>query len=132
MTRDSGIVSLLKEHISQTNVKLHTPDADDYDAIDGCFVWRPVKTLAVARPQTGQDVAVLLRFCIENNVEFTVRSGGHDCAGRTRAEGALVIDMRDINYVKVSEDKKMARVGGGILFGHLEKKLSEQDLLTPW
>ncbi|KAH6874906.1 hypothetical protein B0T10DRAFT_541011 [Thelonectria olida] len=127
----ANTISALKEHLSQTQVKLYTPDSADYADVESCFVVRPIRTLAVARPQIAEDVVALLRFCVQNNVDFTVRGGGHDCAGRTRAQGALVIDMRDFNYVKVSADKKTARIGGGILFGRLIKELGERGLVTP-
>lgn len=121
----------LKGHLAHTKAKLYQPDASNYKQVEQCFIDKPVKTLGVVKPQDADEVALVLQFCLENHVEFSVRSGGHDCAARTLVEGALVIDMRDINYVAVSDDKKSANVGGGILIGQLAKALGEDGLATP-
>ncbi|KAB5576321.1 hypothetical protein GE09DRAFT_620712 [Coniochaeta sp. 2T2.1] len=86
---------------------------------------------AIAVPKSAQEVAAVVRWCVRNGLRFTVRSGGNDYFGRTVADGALVLDMRDINYVNVSADKKTATVGGGIIMKDLIEKLDTEDLLTP-
>ncbi|KAI1847239.1 hypothetical protein JX266_006779 [Neoarthrinium moseri] len=55
---------------------------------------------------------------------------GRGCA--STVDGALKIDMSDINYVHVDKGKQFARVGGGVLLRQLEKCLEEHGLLTPW
>ncbi|KLP10121.1 related to 6-hydroxy-D-nicotine oxidase [Fusarium fujikuroi] len=121
----------LKAHLADTQAKTYAPDAADYKQIEQCFVEKPVQTLGVVRPQSGDEVALIVQFCLEHNVEFSVRGGGHDCASRTLVDGALVIDMRDIKHVVTSEDKNSARVGGGILSGDLAKALVKEGLSTP-
>lgn len=51
--------------------------------------------------------------------------------GRTVVEGALVIDLRDINHVQVATDKKTATVGGGTVMKDLVLKLDVEGLVTP-
>lgn len=131
-TETAAIIPALREHLALTQVKLYTPEAPEYDDIESCFLVSPNKTSAIARPQTAEDVATLIRFCVANSVKFAVRSGGHDTTARTKVQGALFIDMRDINYVSISVDKTTARVGGGILTSKLAKSLNEQGLVTPW
>ncbi|KAK9775548.1 putative FAD-binding PCMH-type domain-containing protein [Seiridium cardinale] len=113
------------------DIKLYTPSDDQYEAVRECFVIRPARPFAIARPQNAEDVQTLVKFCIENVVDMTVRGGGHDPAGRTQVHGALVIDMRDINYVRVDEDRTTARVGGGVLVGKVMKELGVYELVTP-
>jgi FAD/FMN-containing dehydrogenase len=43
---------------------------------------------------------------------------------------ALMIDLRDISYVKINETKTSAKVGGGILMGKLGKELSNHELAS--
>jgi FAD/FMN-containing dehydrogenase len=121
----------LKGHLAHTKAKLYQSDAPNYKQVEQCFIDKPVQTLGVVKPQDADEVASVLQFCLENHVEFSVRSGGHDCAARTLVDGALVIDMRDINYVVVSDDKLSARIGGGILIGQLATALGEDGLATP-
>uniref|UniRef100_A0A4E9EHA4 FAD-binding PCMH-type domain-containing protein n=1 Tax=Gibberella zeae TaxID=5518 RepID=A0A4E9EHA4_GIBZA len=125
------LFSKLKAHLANTQAKTYAPDAPDYKKIEQCFIETPVQTLGVVRLQNGDDVASVVRFCVERNVEFSIRGGGHDCASRTLVDGALVIDMRDIKHVVVSQDKKTARVGGGILSGDLARALGNDGLGTP-
>ncbi|KAM0237840.1 hypothetical protein ACHAP5_008909 [Fusarium lateritium] len=127
----SNLLGKLKDHLAHTKAKLYQPDVPNYKQVEQCFIDSSVQTLGVVKPQDVDEVALVLQFCLENHVEFSVRSGGHDCAARTLVNGALVIDMRDINYVVVSDDKKSARVGGGILIGQLAKALDEDGLATP-
>ncbi|KAF5536664.1 6-hydroxy-D-nicotine oxidase [Fusarium mexicanum] len=126
-----SVFSKLKAHLADTQVKTYAPDAEDYKQIEQCFVEKPVQTLGVVRPQTSDEVALIVQFCLEHSVEFSVRGGGHDCASRTLVDGALVIDMRDIKHVVIAEDKKRARVGGGILGGELARALVKEGLSTP-
>ncbi|KAB5540293.1 hypothetical protein GE09DRAFT_1225748 [Coniochaeta sp. 2T2.1] len=86
---------------------------------------------AIAVPKSAQEVAAVVRWCVSNGVRFTVRSGGNDYFGRTVVDGALVIDMRDINYVNIAAEKKTATVGGGIIMKDLVEKLDVEGLLTP-
>jgi hypothetical protein len=127
----TSLFSELKAHLKGTQAKTYATDAPDYKKIEQCFVEKYVQTLGVVRPQNRDEVASVLRFCLERNVEFTIRGGGHDCASRTLVDGALVIDMRDINHVVIAEDKKSAKVGGGILSGDLAKALGKDGLGTP-
>ncbi|KAF4503086.1 6-hydroxy-D-nicotine oxidase [Fusarium agapanthi] len=127
----TSVFSKLKAHLANTQVKAYSPDAEDYKQIEQCFVEKPVQTLGVFRPQTSDEVALIVQFCLEHSVEFSVRGGGHDCASRTLVDGALVIDMRDIKHVIIAEDKKSASVGGGILSGELAKALVKEGLSTP-
>ncbi|KAM0227487.1 hypothetical protein ACHAPO_011482 [Fusarium lateritium] len=131
MTVTTSLFSELKAHLADTKAKTYAPDAPDFKQIEQCFVEKPVQTLGVVRPQNGDEVASVVRFCLERNVEFTIRGGGHDCASRTLVDGALVIDMRDIKHVVVAQDQKSARVGGGILSGDLAKALGKDRLATP-
>ncbi|OTB06401.1 hypothetical protein M426DRAFT_20855 [Hypoxylon sp. CI-4A] len=63
--------------------------------------------------------------------DLVVRIGGHDFVGRSQVRDALTIDMRDIKYVRISDDEKTAGVGGGILFRNLTKALEKRGLVTP-
>lgn len=126
-----SLFSKLKAHLADTQAKTYSPSAADYKQVEQCFIDNPVQTLGVIRPQTSDEVALIVQFCLEHRVEFSVRGGGHDCASRTLVDGALVIDMRDIKHVVIAEDKKSARVGGGILSGELAKALGKEGLSTP-
>jgi FAD/FMN-containing dehydrogenase len=121
----------LKTHLSNTQAKIYQPHEPDYNKIQQCFVDKPTQTLSIVRPQSAEDVATIIQFCLSNNVEFCVRTGGHDCASRTIVDGTLVVDMRDIKHVTVAEDGQSAQVGGGILSAELCEVLGQHGLTTP-
>lgn len=90
----------------------------------------PAVPLAIVRPQNANDVAALVSFLTSNYIDFVVRSGSHDIFGRSQVDGALTIDMRDINFVDATENGSVAKIGGGILMLDLATKLSKYDLVT--
>jgi FAD/FMN-containing dehydrogenase len=127
----SNALTELEAHLSNTEAKLYHPDNAEYTKLQACFIDKPIQTLATVRPQTAKDISSILQFCLKNNVDFCVRTGGHDCASRTLVHGALVIDMRDINHVTISDDRQNAKIGGGILSGELCEVLGKEGLTTP-
>ncbi|KAJ0130218.1 hypothetical protein HZ326_26683, partial [Fusarium oxysporum f. sp. albedinis] len=48
----------------------------------------------------------------------------------SQVNGALTFDMRNINYVNISEDKKTANIGGGIIARESAKALDAEELIT--
>ncbi|KAI2634010.1 hypothetical protein GGS21DRAFT_543910 [Xylaria nigripes] len=125
----SFLAALRQQH---SEVPLITPEDSHFEATRLCFVKRDASVpAAIARPQSAAHVQALIRFCTQNGVDFVVRSGGHDCSGRSQVKGALSIDMRDIKHVSVSADEKTVTVGGGILFRDLTNELDTRGLVTP-
>ncbi|KAF5597876.1 6-hydroxy-D-nicotine oxidase [Fusarium pseudocircinatum] len=99
--------------------------------ITKCFIKTSSSPSIVARPKDASHVQELVRFCVSYSIDFVVRSGGHDCTGRSQVNGALTIDMRDIKSVNISEDKTTAEIGGGIITRELTKALDAEGLITP-
>lgn len=85
---------------------------------------------AIACPQTAHDVAVLVAFATSRKLHIVVRGGGNDPFGRCMADGALVLDLRDLDYVDVDGEAGSARVGGGILVGSLASALAPHGLVA--
>lgn len=67
----------------------------------------------IARPQEIEHVADVVTQCLATNTPLVVRGQGHDMFGRFTVLGAISVDLRDLTSVKVSPDKKTARVQGG-------------------
>ncbi|KAJ5713944.1 uncharacterized protein N7483_011125 [Penicillium malachiteum] len=96
-------------------------------------VWncsRPDQPLAIAQPQSAEDVATLIKFVKSNAIPFSIRSGGHNLEGRALVQDALLIDLRTLDSVAVAEDLKSATVGGGILQGELINQLWAKGVAT--
>lgn len=67
----------------------------------------------IVRPQTTEDVATVVKEVVKRELDLVVRGGGHDVFGRFTAKGAVCIDLKDMREVRISEDKKTVRIGGG-------------------
>jgi FAD/FMN-containing dehydrogenase len=113
------------------DIRVATPDSEDYKTFTKTFINTDVRPAAVARPRTAQGVQALIKTCVAYGAEFHIRSGGHNTIGKSLFDNGLTIDMRDIDYVHVNEDKKTAAVGGGTNLATLSRALETQGLLTP-
>jgi FAD/FMN-containing dehydrogenase len=68
---------------------------------------------AIVRCAAAADVATAVRFARANNLEVSLRSGGHSVSGHSVADGALVIDMSRLNDVFIDPEARTARVQPG-------------------
>ncbi|KAL7912249.1 hypothetical protein GGI35DRAFT_310456 [Trichoderma velutinum] len=102
-----------------------TPTLNSYTGIPN---GRPT---IVALPTTSEQVATIVSLCIETNSDMVVRGGGHDMFGRFSAHNAVVIDLRKLNAVVVSEDKSTVRVGGGVTASRVLDELEKHGLQVP-
>ncbi|KAI0490938.1 hypothetical protein F4859DRAFT_508728 [Xylaria cf. heliscus] len=129
-TLSNSVQAYLDDQKSTT--KLISREHPDFEAMQTYFSKKPrVQPALITRPQTAEDVQVLVRYCAQNNIEFVVRTGGPDTPGGTEGQDVLWIDMRDIDHLEVGGDKTTARIGGGILFRGLTEALAENGLVTP-
>ena len=85
--------------------RIITPDDGEYDAartvVSGEVDCRPA---AIVRVADATDVARVIDFARENDVELAVRSGGHSGAGHGTTEGGIVLDLRDMKGIAVDPD----------------------------
>ena len=125
----SSFKSFLGGHPGIKYIPPTSPDFSSISAIHNKSY--PSVPLAVVRPQTAEHVATLVSYCTSNGIKFTVRVGGNNIYGLSRAQDALMIDLRDISYSKVDESRTSVSVGGGILLTKLIKDLANQGLVTP-
>jgi FAD/FMN-containing dehydrogenase len=106
------------------------PDDPGYDTArfgwNGAIDRRPA---AVACATDADDVSAAIRAARSAGLPFTIRGGGHSVSGRSVRDGALCIDLREMNGVEVQPD--LVRVGGGALLGELDAATQEHGLAVP-
>lgn len=113
-------------------IKLIEPSSPEYAAIRKIFQAGNTATpLAIARPRDSHEVAQLVKAAVHHGININVRSGGHDIPGRSMVQDALTIDVRDMNFVHVLEDKKRAKIGGGASLDRVAQELQKEGLITP-
>jgi len=84
----------------------------------------------IARCEGAADVSAAITFARERNLLVAVRGGGHSISGKSVCEGGLMIDMSNMNSVRVDRDKRTARADGGCLEGHIDHESAYLGLAT--
>ena len=98
--------------------------ADDY----GHIVHRT--PIAVLRPGSVNDVAVMIRFARRFGLKVAMRGQGHVCFGQAQVRAGIVIDSRTLNQVHaIGADT--ATVGPGITWAELLAATAARGLTPP-
>jgi len=84
----------------------------------------------IAQCEGAADVSAAITFARERNLLVAVRGGGHSISGKSVCEGGLMIDMSNMNTVRVDRDRRTARADGGCLEGHIDHETAMLDLAT--
>ncbi|MGE5407232.1 MAG: FAD-binding oxidoreductase [Syntrophothermus sp.] len=108
------------------------PADEDYDAARAC--WNGAvdrRPAAIARASDAEDVAAAIRAARAAEMPLTVRGGGHSVSGRSLRDGALCIDLRALNRVRVEPASRSVRVGGGALLSELDAATQRHGLAVP-
>jgi FAD/FMN-containing dehydrogenase/alkanesulfonate monooxygenase SsuD/methylene tetrahydromethanopterin reductase-like flavin-dependent oxidoreductase (luciferase family) len=83
----------------------------------------------VLRPKTAEEVQAAVRYAAKQRVPLAVRSGGHGISGRSTNDGGLVIDVGQLNSVKLlDETTGLFRVGPGARWGEVAATLAPHGL----
>lgn len=108
------------------------PGDDPYD--EARRLWNAVhdrRPAVIARPSTVAEVAALIRFAREHDLELAIRSGGHSLTGLSGADGGLVVDLSRMRGASVDPLTRTARVHGGALLGELDAAAQSVGLVCP-
>jgi FAD/FMN-containing dehydrogenase len=76
------------------------------------------------------DVMNTVRFARANDLPISVRSGGHNVAGKALRDGAIAIDLRPMKGLRVDPKSKTARAQAGIIWREFDRETSAFGLAT--
>jgi FAD/FMN-containing dehydrogenase len=79
---------------------------------------------------SGEDVALALRIAAEQGMPVTVRGGGHNVAGRSIRNDALLLDLSLMRRVSVDPVARTAIVEGGALWRDVDVATGPYGLAT--
>ena len=106
-------------------------DSAGYDsarhAWNGAFDRHPA---LIARCTGAADVMRAVGFAASNHLLLSVRGGGHSLSGQSVCEKGLMIDLSQMNGVRVDPVRKIASVEGGALLGALDRESLAHGLAT--
>lgn len=87
--------------------------------------WRPA---LVVRPQTVDDVKFIVKQAKSQNLPLTIKSGGHSYSGASTARKGILLDLININDVRLDTESNTMTIQGGALWGHTYKALINEYL----
>jgi FAD/FMN-containing dehydrogenase len=104
------------------------PSDLEYGELSKVFV-RAGSPAVIMRCQDNDAVAAAIQFARENQLELSVRSGGHSFSGLSTNDGGLVIDLSYFNAVEVIDPaQNIVRIGAGARWGDAAKALDAHGL----
>ncbi len=115
--------------LSGISGRVLTPGDDGYDearTIHNALIDR--KPAVIVRCRNAADVAAGIRFARDSGLDITVRGGGHNVAGRSIADGALMIDLAEMKNTVVDPEARTVRAEGGLTWAELNAANAEHGL----
>ncbi|GKZ45453.1 hypothetical protein AbraIFM66951_008091 [Aspergillus brasiliensis] len=83
-------------------------------------------------PATEQDVAAIVSYCTSNNISFFAQNGGHGWSQTLDLdEEGLLINLKQLDAVTFSSNKREVVVGGGASVGQVIEASCENNALVP-
>lgn len=121
------------ENLSNSpDIQLITPDHSGYDearsVYNGMIDKRPA-AIAICTSESAVKKAV--DFARDNNIEVSIRSGGHNGAGLGLVEDGLVIDLSQMNKINIDPETKTGTIQAGCLLKDVDAATHEHGLALP-
>jgi FAD/FMN-containing dehydrogenase len=85
----------------------------------------------ILRCQGAADVARGMEFVTDHELPFSVRGGAHHQSGSSMVDEGLVLDLSEMNHVRVDPDDRIAQVGPGCRARDVLVEAQHYGLATP-
>jgi len=116
---DHDVVSRLTRQIRGEVLQ---PGIDGYDPAREIWNSRlDRRPSLIVRCVNADDVIAAVESARTLGIPLAVRGGGHDYAGNSTGEGALLIDLSPMNEVSIDPDGRTARVQAGATWGEVDR-----------
>ena len=88
------------------------------------------KPSVIVRPTGIADVIQSVRFAREHGLAASVRGGGHSVAGKSVADGVIMIDLSLMREVQINPGRQTALAQGGATWGEFDREGEKFGLAT--
>lgn len=85
----------------------------------------------IVQCENAADVISAVNFGREHDLDTSIHGGGHNGPGLALVDDGLVIDLSNMNSVRVDPQNKTARVEGGCTWGDVDHATHAFGLATP-
>jgi glycolate oxidase len=126
----ADIETLLSEIVGTEHLLTGDAISEDY-AHDEALSRDPVKPAYVARPQTAEQVAQLLKVATDQAIPVTARGSGSGLSGAAtpRPDGLLITFERMNQILEIDTENHVAVVQPGVTLQELDAKTAEHGLV---
>jgi FAD/FMN-containing dehydrogenase len=135
-TIDGGDVVIGEDAVAQLAASLdgklltaQSPDYDEERAIWNAMIDR--RPGLIARCANADDVVWAVKFGRANGLLTSIRGAGHNIAGNSVSDGALMVDLSGMTSVKVDADGRTARAQPGATLGDVDAATQAHGLALP-
>jgi len=84
----------------------------------------------IARCRGTADIAAAIAFARANNLEISVRGGGHNVAGRAVTDGGVMVDLSLMKAIDVDPEARTVRAEGGVVWAEFNDATHAHSLAT--
>jgi hypothetical protein len=85
----------------------------------------------IVRPEGADGVARAVAFARDHGLPLAVRGGGHNGAGLGTCDDGVVVDLSLLKEIEIDPAARTARVGGGCVWGEVDRATGQHGLATP-
>ena len=113
--------------------KVLFPNSTLYQASKASYTFteEQLNPQCILAPSSSQDVSRIVQTlgAAKSLVPFAIRGGGHSpIAGAANADNGITIDLRSMDGIALSSDKRVVSVGAGASWGDVYSALLSQNL----
>ena len=110
---------------------LLTREDPEYDSARKVFnAMIDKRPAAIARCAGAADIVACVRYARENDLLVSVRGGGHNIAGKSVCDDALLIDLSGMKGIRVDPARRVARAQPGITLRDFDRETQAFGLAT--
>jgi FAD/FMN-containing dehydrogenase len=127
-TLDPAVIKKLDEAL---HGEIVMPENDRYDAARSVYNAAIDRYPSVVAYCTGAaDIFACIRFAQENDIVAAVRCGGHSIAGNSVCDDGIVIDLSQMNGIRIDPRNRRVAAQGGTKWGALDHETDAFGLAT--
>ncbi|WP_163970662.1 FAD-binding oxidoreductase [Oceanobacillus halotolerans] len=86
---------------------------------------------AIFECKSEEDVVSAVKYANEQDLEISIKGGGHHIAGTAVCDGGVMIDMSKMNAVAVDSDRLLVEAEAGATLSDIDEEAQFYGLATP-
>lgn len=123
---DRVIIEALEDHLEGRVLR---PGTSGYEEVRRVWNTRIDRhPLAIVQPSTVEEIQTIVEIAGEFDRQVTAKGGGHHVGGSAVVDGAIMVDMAELNDVSIDLDERTVTVGGGATWGEVDAVTQQHGL----